>query len=120
MTDNHHPIHTVDVDETERLLRLEAIERLRQRRNFWIHVTVHLLGTLVIVTVWAITEYHNAGGWPTGLRTGRHNRDWDPWVIYPVAAGTLALTVHGWITFGLNPPTEHDIARTMEQIRIGN
>jgi hypothetical protein len=61
--------------------------------------------------VWATTEYHNAGGWPTGFRTGRQNHDWDPWMVYPLIAGTLAVAVHAWVAFGRRPLTEGDIRR---------
>jgi len=98
-------------------LRALATERIRRRRNFQLHIAAYILGTLTVTIVWAVTEYHNAGGWPTGFRTGRQNHDWDPWIIYPLIAGTIALTVHAWTTFGRGPTTEADINREMERLR---
>jgi hypothetical protein len=88
-----------------------ARDRIRHRRNFVTHLIVHVIGSVFLIIVWATTEYHNAGGWPTGFRTGRQNHDWDPWIMYPLIAGTLAVAVHAWVAFGRRPLTEADIQR---------
>jgi hypothetical protein len=98
-------------------LRERAIERIARRRRFQVHAVAYVVGGIFLIVVWAVTEYHNAGGWPTGLRTGRMNRDWDPWIIYPLLAGTLALATHGWMAFGREPATEREIAREVERLR---
>jgi hypothetical protein len=97
-------------------LRNLAVDRIRRRRNFVTHAVAHLAATVFLTLVWATTEYHNAGGWPTGFRTGRMNHDWDPWIIYPVLAGTFALALHAWIAFGRQPVTEADVNRELERI----
>jgi hypothetical protein len=97
-------------------LRALALDRIRRRRNFVAHVIAHVAGTLMLAVIWATTEYQNAGGWPTGFRTGRENHDWDPWIIYPVIAGTVALAVHAWLAFFRRPVTEDEIARELEQL----
>ena len=104
-------------DESQ--LRALAFERLKRRRNFRIHLAGHVLGSLFLTLVWAVTEYNNAGGWPTGFRTGRMNHDWDPWIIYPLIAGTLAVAVHAWITYGREPMTEAEVEREVERLRAG-
>jgi H+/Cl- antiporter ClcA len=104
---------TIDVDE----LRALALDRIRRRRNFVTHLVATLVGALVIGIIWATTEYQNAGGWPTGFRTGRENQDWDPWIIYPLIAGTVALAIHAWIAFGRRPATEREIAEEIERLR---
>jgi hypothetical protein len=96
--------------------RAHAVERIKRRRNFHTHVVAYILGNIFLALVWATTEYHNAGGWPTGFRTGRMNHDWDPWIIYPLIAGTLALAVHAWIAFGRRPATEAEIEREVERL----
>lgn len=97
-------------------LRELALDRIRRRRNFVTHVILHVAGTVFLTVVWAVTEYHNAGGWPTGFRTGRENHDWDPWIIYPVLAGTFAVVLHAWIAFGRQPATEADIRREVHRL----
>ncbi len=99
-------------------LRALAIERIARRRRFELHVVAHVVASIFLIAVWAITEYHNAGGWPTGFRTGRLNHDWDPWIIYPLIAGTLALATHAWSAFGREPATEPEIAREIERLRV--
>ena len=98
-------------------LRAMATERIRQRRKFQLHIAAYILGTLTVTIVWALTEYHNARGWPTGFRTGRQNHDWDPWIIYPLIAGTIGLAVHAWTTYGRRPTTEAEINREIERLR---
>ena len=98
-------------------LRELAIERITRRRRFQLHAVAHVVGSIFLIIVWAVTEYHNAGGWPTGFRTGRMNHDWDPWIIYPLIAGTLALATHGWVAFGRETATEREIAREIERLR---
>jgi 2TM domain len=108
---------TIAVDQPEHELRRQALEQIRRLRSFRTHVVAYVLGNLFLAVVWATTEYHNAGGWPTGFRTGRMNHDWDPWIMYPVIAGTMALAVHAWMTFGRRPATEAEIAREINRLR---
>jgi hypothetical protein len=103
---------TIDLDE----LRSLALDRLKRRRNFVTHLFAYLIGSLTLAIVWAATEYQNAGGWPTGFRTGRQDHDWDPWIMYPLIAGAIALGVHAWIAFGRRPATELEIAREIERL----
>jgi hypothetical protein len=110
--------HREDQDAaTEHALRERARERVRRRRNFHTHVIAHIVASAFLTLVWAITEYNNAGGWPTALRTGRMDHDWDPWIIYPLMAGTLALGAHAWIAFGPRAETETEIEREIERLR---
>jgi 2TM domain len=104
---------TIDVDE----LRSLALDRIRRRRNFVTHIVAYVVGSLALGIIWATTEYQNAGGWPTGFRTGRENHDWDPWIMYPLIAGAIALGVHAWIAFGRRPATERQIVDEIERLR---
>ncbi|HEY6585068.1 MAG TPA: 2TM domain-containing protein [Gaiellaceae bacterium] len=97
-------------------LRTQAAKRIRRRRNFETHVIAQLAATVFLTLVWAVTEYQNSGGWPTGFRTGRMNHDWDPWIIYPVLAGAFAVGLHAWIAFGRRPATDAEIAREVARI----
>ena len=110
---------TVNLDERERDLRAQALNRIKRRSNFRTHVVAYVLGNVVLAIVWATTEYQNAGGWPTGFRTGRMNHDWDPWIIYPLIAGTRALAVHAWIAFARGPVSDREIADEIDRLRRG-
>jgi hypothetical protein len=107
----------VEQGASEDELRHAAIGAVRRRRNFRVHLVAQVFGTLLLVLIWATTEYQNAGGWPTGFRTGRNNHDWDPWIIYPVIASLVGLGVHAWVAFGRAPASESDIEREMERLR---
>ena len=98
-------------------LRNAALRQLERRRRFYGHVAFYAFTMAVLVVVWALTEYQNAGGWPTGFRTGRQNHDWDPWIIYPLIGGSVLLAVHAWSTFRQGPITEGEIRREMERLR---
>jgi hypothetical protein len=109
------PTTRADVDDPGSLRHL-ALDRIRRRRNFSVHGVAYVASSALLALVWAATEYENAGGWPTGFRTGRMNHDWDPWIVYPLIAGALAFAVHAWVAFGRRPPTESEIARELEQL----
>ena len=109
--------HTVDVTQHERELRRVALDRIRRRRNFVTHLVATLLGSLLVTLVWSTTEYANAGGWPTGFRTGRMNHDWDPWLAYPLLAGATALAVHAWVAFGRRPVSAREVEAELVRLR---
>ena len=52
-------------NETEERLRQQAIKQIKQRRNFHVELVVSGIGMMILVLIWATSEYHNAGGWPT-------------------------------------------------------
>lgn len=97
-------------------IRSVALDRIRRRRNFRVHLIGHVILCLVLIVIWATSEYGNAGGWPTGFRTGRENRDWDPWIIYPLIALHVFLALHAWVAFGRGPVTEAEIQREIERV----
>lgn len=97
-------------------LRSAALDRIRRRRNFWTHAVANTILCLFLILIWATSEYNNAGGWPTGFRTGRENRDWDPWIIYPLIVLNLILAGHAWIAFRRRPPTEAEVSREIERL----
>ena len=104
-------------DADEQALRELAERRITRRRKFRVHVVAHVITSLCLLLVWAITEYDNAGGWPTALRTGRRHHDWDPWIVYPLLAGTVALGIHAWVAFARSTPTEREIEREIDRLR---
>lgn len=98
-------------------LRQEAIRQIERRRKLQAHVLGYVLLNAVLIAIWTITEYQNAGGWPTGFRTGRMNHDWDPWIVYPLIGTTVGLAVHWWTTIGRKAPTEHEVVRKIAELR---
>ena len=52
------------VDGEERA-RQQAIKQIERRRKFHVHAIGSAIGMVILVAIWAATEYHNAEGWPT-------------------------------------------------------
>ena len=51
--------------DTEQLAREQAIKQIERKRRYWISSAISFVGVLIVAVIWAIGEYHNAGGWPT-------------------------------------------------------
>ncbi len=100
----------------DQALREAALESLKRKRKFQANLLKALVLGPILIVIWAVTEYNNAGGWPTGFATGRRNRDWDPWIIYPLVAVTAYLGVSGWLAYGRSPLTEADLDREMTRL----
>jgi len=93
-----------------------AVASLQAKRKFRANVLKAVVLVPVLVAIWAITEYNNAGGWPTGFATGRRDRDWDPWIVYPLVAIGAYLGVSGWLAYRRRPITEAEVDREMERL----
>ncbi len=51
--------------DSEQLARQQAIKQIERRRHFRINAIASAIGMILLVAIWAMSEYHNAGGWPT-------------------------------------------------------
>jgi 2TM domain len=103
--------------EADQLARQQAIRQIERRRRFRIGSAWSALGILILVVIWAISEYHNAGGWPTrgfSQSSGIHDV-WNFWIIYPLGAWLLLLAAHGWFVYGNRPISEGEIKREIER-----
>jgi peptidoglycan/LPS O-acetylase OafA/YrhL len=62
--------------------RAQAVNRLWARRAFRIHLIAFLMGSVVMLLVWATTsgDYF--------------------WPVWPIAGWGAGLALHAWITFG--------------------
>jgi hypothetical protein len=101
----------------EQLARQEAIRQIERRRRFWFRATAGTVGMLVLAAIWAIAEYHNAGGWPTsGFSQGSGIPGvWNYWIIYPAIVWVLATAADAWWVFGHKPVSEDQIQHEMER-----
>jgi hypothetical protein len=105
------------LSDDEQLAREQAIKQIERRRRFRISAVVSAVGMVLLVTIWAISEYHNAGGWPTGgfsQSSGIHDV-WNFWIIYPLGAWMLILAEDGWLVCGRKPISEREIRREIER-----
>ena len=101
----------------EQLARQEAIRQIERRRRFWFRATEGTVGMLVLAAIWAIAEYHNAGGWPTNgfSQSSGIPHMWNYWIIYPAIVWVLATAADAWWVFGHKPISEDQIKHEMER-----
>ena len=103
--------------ESEDRARQQAIKRIERRRKFRVRAFGSAVGMIILVAIWAATEYHNAGGWPTqgfSQSSGIHDV-WNFWIVYPVGAWLLILGIDAWSVYGRKPISEHEIEREIER-----
>jgi hypothetical protein len=101
----------------EQLARQQAIAQIERRRRFWFRATAGTAGMIVLAVIWAIAEYHNAGGWPTGgfSQSSGIPDVWNYWIIYPAIFWVLAIAADAWWVFGRKPVSEDQIKHEMER-----
>lgn len=119
-----HIIHDSPTDHSpdapangDQLARQQAIRQIERRRRFWISTTWSGMAMLILVAIWAISEYHNAGGWPVdgfSQSSGIHEV-WNFWIVYPLGAWLLIIAAHAWAVFGNKPISESEIKRQIER-----
>ena len=103
--------------DAEQLARQQAIRQIERKRRFWVSTIASTIGLLVIAVIWAMTEYHNAGGWPTqgfSQSSGIHDV-WNIWIIYPAIAWVFITIAHAWSVFLHKPISEREIRREIER-----
>jgi hypothetical protein len=102
---------------SEQLARREAIKQIELKRRFWIRAAVGTVAIVLLALIWAISEYNNAGGWPTqgfSESSGIPNV-WNLWIIYPALVWVF-LTVAGGLTVYLRKPiSESEIKRELDR-----
>ncbi len=101
----------------EERARQEAVKQIELRRHFRIEVVAAVIGMIILVIIWALSEYHNAGGWPThgfSQSSGIHDV-WNFWIIYPIGGLALILAARAWRIHGNKPISESEIKREIER-----
>jgi hypothetical protein len=112
-----HIIHGQPADTDPDTGRQQAIRQLQRKRRFRISAVWSAIGMAILVAIWAMTEYHNAGGWPTqgfSQSSGIHGV-WNFWIIYPLGAWLVIPAGHAWSVYSSKPVSESEIRREMER-----
>ena len=102
---------------SDQLAREQAIKQIERRRRYWIRTAIFTTAMLVIAAIWAISEYHNAGGWPTqgfSQSSGIHDV-WNIWIIYPAIAWAFLTVALGLDVYLRKPISESKIQREIER-----
>ena len=99
------------------LAREQAIKQIERKRRFKISTALGTLAMIVVVVIWATTEYHNAGGWPTQgfSQSSSIPNTWNIWIIYPLVAYVVALAGYAWFVYGNKPISEAEIKHEMDR-----
>jgi len=103
--------------DAESFLRQRAIQQIETRRHFHVEAAIVAVGTVVLVLIWALSEYHNAGGWPTqgfSQSSGIHDV-WNYWIVYPLVGIALVFGGRAWFVYGRKPVSEREIEREVER-----
>ena len=102
---------------SEQLAREQALKQIERRRRFKMSSVIGAIGMTLLVVIWALTEYHNAGGWPTNgfSQSSGIANVWNYWIIYPAIAWVLLTAGDAWWVFGRKPVSEAEIQREMER-----
>jgi 2TM domain len=106
-----------DSATTDEVARRQAIKQIERRRHFHIEFVVSAIGMGVLVLIWALSEYHNAGGWPTSgfsQSSGIHDV-WNYWIVYPIGAWVLIMAGRVWSVYGRKPISETAIKQEMDR-----
>jgi 2TM domain len=105
-------------DERLRELAL-AVEQIGRKRRFHMRAFAAAAVMVMLVIVWAISEYHNAGGWPTSgfSQSPSIPHKWNSWIIYPLIFLSLGVAIDASHTYRHRPITEEQIRREMDHLR---
>jgi H+/Cl- antiporter ClcA len=99
------------------LAREQAIKQIERKRRFKISTALGTLAMIVVVIIWATTEYHNAGGWPTQgfSQSSSIPNTWNIWIIYPLVAYVVTVVGYAWFVYGNKPISEAEIKREIDR-----
>jgi hypothetical protein len=101
----------------EQRTRQQAIKQIERKRRFWGGTVTAGIGMVILAAIWAVTEYHNAGGWPTAgfSQSSGIPNVWNSWIIYPFMAWVLLTAASAWFVYGRRPISENEIKREIER-----
>lgn len=105
------------MSNTGQVARERAIKQIERKRRYWISTAISTAGMLLLGLIWAITEYHNAGGWPThgfSQSSGIHDV-WNIWIIYPAIAWAFLTAAFGLDVYLRKPISENKIQREIDR-----
>ncbi len=119
LTKNEPPVVAFPrpTDDEQRTREL-AIKQIERRRRFRMRAFSASVASIVLVIIWGISEYNNAGGWPTEgfSQSSSIPHVWNIWIIYPLLAIGVGVAIDAWNTFRRKSITEGEIRREMDRL----
>lgn len=119
ITDGSPPVIESSVQEPDDAeIRALAVKQIERKRRFDMRAFAAGVLAVFLVVVWAVSEYNNAGGWPT---SGFGNSSsiphvWNDWIVYPLIGIGLCVAIDAWNTFRRKPISESEIRREMDRL----
>jgi hypothetical protein len=101
----------------EDALRTLALEEVERVRKFKLHLTLFVVGTILLTGLWALTEYLEAGGWPKSFGDEDVPHMWHIWIFYVVGAWALLVALKGVAAYFRRSPSEVEVERAVERLR---
>jgi protein-S-isoprenylcysteine O-methyltransferase Ste14 len=108
--------------DDERQVRQLAVRQLERKRRFRMHAASYAVVSILLMIIWAMSEYNNAGGWPTNgfSQSSSVPHVWNIWIIYPLLGLGVVAAVDAWNTFGKKAISESEIRREMGRLTGGH
>jgi len=106
-----------DLATSDEVARRQAIKQIERRRHFHVEFVISAIGMGILVLIWALSEYHSAGGWPSAgfsQSSGIHDV-WNYWIVYPIGAWVLIMAGRIWSVYGRKPVSETAIKKEIER-----
>jgi 2TM domain len=118
-TNGAPPVVVVPPKEDEEQLHKLAVEQIERKRRFHMRAFGAAAVAVLLVIIWAITEYHNAGGWPTSgfSQSSSIPHKWNSWIVYPIIGLSFFVAIDWLQTVRRRPITEAQIRREMDRLR---
>jgi hypothetical protein len=79
--------------------REEAIQRLKSKRDFRMHVLMYVLVNALLIVIWAVS---GAGFF---------------WPLFVLGGWGIGVAANAWEVYGRGPITEEEIRREQERLR---
>jgi len=112
-----HHVEPTSRPAGEDMARRQAVQMIERKRHFHGEMLVTAIGMVILIAVWAASEYHNAGDWPTRGFSQSSGMDdtWNDWIVYPVVGMALIVVARVWCVYRNKPISEGEIGREMER-----
>ena len=119
ITDGAPPVIDSSVPERgDAEVRELAVKQIERKRRFEMRAFAAAVLGAFLVVIWAVSEYNNAGGWPTNGFSNSLSipHVWNDWIIYPLIGIGLCIAIDAWNTYRRKPITEAEIKREMDRL----
>ena len=119
ITDGSAPVIESSVPERgDAEVREQAVKQIERKRRFQMRAFGAAVLAVFLVVVWAVSEYNNAGGWPTNGFSNSSSipHVWNDWIIYPLIGIGLCVAIDAWNTYRRKPITEAEIKREVDRL----